>query len=73
MEGGNLEMISYVVGFMFSEYCNEIALIKKKRPEWQKGRLNGIGGHIEKNEVPHDAMYREFEEEAGIERIHSYI
>jgi len=61
-------MTGYVVGFMFIEpysYESQILLIKKKRPEWQKGKLNGIGGHIEKDEMAEDAMIREFEEETG--------
>lgn len=53
----------YVVGFLFQD--NKVALIQKNRPDWQKGKLNGIGGHIENGETPHDAMCREFHEEAG--------
>ena len=61
-------MTGYVVGFMFIEpysYESQVLLIKKERPEWQKGKLNGIGGHIEKDETAEDAMVREFEEETG--------
>jgi 8-oxo-dGTP pyrophosphatase MutT (NUDIX family) len=43
-----------------------VALIRKVRPSWQAGLLNGVGGHIESGETPHDAMVREFEEEAGV-------
>jgi len=56
----------YVVGFCFSEDKKEVALIKKTHPEWQKGKLNGIGGHVLENEAPIDAMIREFAEEAGV-------
>ena len=59
-------MIYYVAGFMFSLDAKSVALIKKNRPAWQKGRLNGIGGHVENGETPHAAMAREFQEEAGI-------
>lgn len=55
----------YVVGFLFN-YHNQVALILKARPDWQKGRLNGIGGHIEEEESPEEAMEREFLEEAGV-------
>ena len=58
--------MKYVAGFMFDATNAEVALIEKQRPEWQKGRLNGIGGKIEEGETPHQAMVREFEEEAGL-------
>jgi 8-oxo-dGTP diphosphatase len=58
--------ISYVVGFMFSEDHQQVALIRKNKPAWQAGKLNGIGGKIESWDAnPFDAMLREFEEEAG--------
>lgn len=59
-------MINYVAGFMFSKDRKNIALIKKLKPEWQKGKWNAIGGKIEKGETPHHAIVREFEEETGI-------
>lgn len=43
-----------------------VALIRKVRPDWQAGFLNGIGGHIEPGETPHECMVREFREEAGV-------
>ena len=59
-------MKKYVLGFLFSEDKEAIVLIKKNRPDWQKGFWNGIGGHIEKDETPIDAFVREFKEEAGV-------
>ena len=58
----------YVAGFMF-HYLDLfiVALIEKQKPAWQKGKLNGIGGKIEINETPVDAMVREFKEEAGVD------
>jgi 8-oxo-dGTP diphosphatase len=47
---------------MFDYGLGKVALIRKNKPEWQKGKLNGIGGHIEE-EKPIDAMCREFSEE----------
>ena len=54
---------SYVVGFCFNANHTQVALIRKKRPEWQAGLLNGIGGHIEDGETPIEAQVREFLEE----------
>lgn len=59
-------MRKYVVGFAFSENRETILLIEKKRPEWQKGLHNGIGGHIEDKEDSLAAMYRECKEETGL-------
>ena len=42
-------------------------LIKKKRPEWQAGHWNGIGGKIEDNELPEFAIIRECFEETGMD------
>jgi len=58
-------MERYVVGFLFDG--DRVLLIRKERPAWQAGRLNGVGGHIEEGESPHEAMTREFREEAGLE------
>jgi len=57
----------YVVGFMFSHDKERVALIHKLKPEWQKGKLNGIGGKVKPLEDAYAAMVREFKEEAGVE------
>lgn len=59
--------MNYVAGFLFDSNKAEVLLIKKKRPKWQEGRYNGIGGKIEGNETAAQAMQREFKEEAGVE------
>lgn len=56
-------MQSYVNGF-YSD-GQRVALVRKSKPDWQRGRLNGIGGKIEASESPLAAMVREFEEETG--------
>jgi 8-oxo-dGTP diphosphatase len=56
-------MTEYVAGFMFDG--DRVALVVKNRPDWQKGRMNGIGGHIEPGETPEQAMAREFVEETA--------
>jgi 8-oxo-dGTP diphosphatase len=56
----------YVAGFCFDAVYNKVALIQKTKPAWQNGKLNGIGGKIEPEEHPVDAMVREFFEETGV-------
>jgi len=62
-----MEKIKYVCGFCFNNERNKVALIWKEKPDWQKGKLNGIGGHVEKTDKSiYDAMQREFLEETGV-------
>jgi len=58
--------IRAVLGFYFDISFEKVLLIKKNKPKWQRGKLNGIGGKIEQEESPISAMVREFKEEAGI-------
>lgn len=58
----------FVLGFAF-DLQHRVALICKERPDWQKGKWNGIGGRIEPTELPHAAMRREFREETGAQTI----
>lgn len=59
--------IMYSVGFLFDTERKHVLLIKKEKPEWQKGCLNGIGGKNEARENPIDTMNRECFEECGLE------
>ncbi len=59
-------MDKFVVGFAFSKNTDAVLLVKKLRPKWQRGLLNGIGGKIEKDENSPDAMNRECKEETGL-------
>lgn len=59
-------MIEYVTGFMFSNDEKNVALIRKNNPAWQFNKYNGVGGKIESNESPIEAMKREFWEETGV-------
>lgn len=64
-------MQEYVNGFMVTGTdglgINSGLFILKQRPTFQAGRWNGIGGKIEPNESPIDAMVREFKEETGLD------
>jgi NUDIX domain-containing protein len=51
----------YVVGFVLTP--THVLLTRKIRPDWQRGKWNGIGGHVEVNESEEDAMHREYHEE----------
>ena len=56
----------HVLGFLFNEKLTKVVLIRKKRPEWQRNLLNGVGGKIEEGETSLNAMIRECREETGL-------
>jgi 8-oxo-dGTP pyrophosphatase MutT (NUDIX family) len=64
-------MQNYVAGLFVvnpEAYDPYVLLIKKRRPEWQKGLLNMVGGKVEPTDADHAcAMAREFREETGYE------
>lgn len=60
-------MTAYCLGFAFTDHDNFVVLIKKNKPAWQKGLLNGVGGKIEDGEYNNMGMAREFKEETGVE------
>lgn len=55
----------YVAGFVFRD--DKVLLVRKNRPHWQAGYLNGIGGEIQHGELSYNAMLREYKEETGRE------
>lgn len=59
-------MKKFVCGFAFDKERRKLLLIRKNRPEFQKGLLNGVGGSIKRGESSYDAMEREFQKETGI-------
>lgn len=64
-------MKEYVVGFAY--WREHVLLIHKERgPAYVIGKLNGVGGKVEGNESPTEAMAREFEEETGIVSVPHY-
>jgi len=60
--------VEYVLGFAFNG--NNVLLIRKTRPAWQAGRLNGVGGKVEPEDwCLAEAMRREFKEETGVDTV----
>ena len=62
-------MQAYAGGFLFHD--KQVALVRKCKPDWQRGKLNCIGGAIETGESPRQAMAREFLEETGLATFES--
>lgn len=63
-------MRRYTIGIMLDDDMmpgsyRRVALIKKERPEWQKGLYNFPGGHVEEGEGSLPCVIREFMEETG--------
>lgn len=61
------KMKKYTVGFIFNPILSKVLLIRKERPEWQKGKLNGVGGKIEQRETSKHCIVREVAEECGLQ------
>lgn len=55
-----------VVGFIFNADQSKVLLVHKRRPAWQAGKINGVGGKIEAGETPRTTMVRETEEETSL-------
>lgn len=60
-------MKKFTVGFMFDENLENVLLIHKNRPEWQMGKINGLGGKFEEGEESLDCIAREIKEESGLD------
>lgn len=59
-------MQEYCLGIAFNQREQKVALIKKTKPDYQAGKLNGIGGKLEPGEDAKQAMQREFAEETSV-------
>ncbi len=53
----------YTVGFVFDAELQRVLLVHKQKPEWQAGKLNGMGGKVEDGETVVECMARECKEE----------
>lgn len=59
-------MKQYTLGFVFDEKLERVLLMHKNRPDWQVGKINGLGGKIESGESSKECIAREVEEESGL-------
>lgn len=59
-------MNNYTLGFIFTPSLDRVLLVHKISPEWQAGKINGIGGKIEEGEDPLTCIVRETQEEAAL-------
>ena len=57
-------MMRVVVGITTDN--EEILLLKKNNPDWQKGLYNGIGGKVELNTTPLETIIKKCQEELGV-------
>ncbi|MFW3344321.1 NUDIX hydrolase [Aliarcobacter butzleri] len=57
--------MNYVVGIVTDG--SKILLLRKNNPDWQKGLYNGVGGKVDLDETPLEAIIRECQKEVGLE------
>ena len=57
----------YTVGFIFGSGLERVLLVHKQKPDWQKGKINGVGGKYESGETPAACMRRETREETTLD------
>lgn len=60
-------MKHFVVGLGFTADASQVLLIRKNRPDFLAGFLNGHGGAVEEGETPAQALAREGNEECLID------
>jgi 8-oxo-dGTP diphosphatase len=59
--------ISSTLGFIFDSSLENVLLITKNRPDWQNGKINGIGGKNECDEEAATCITREVREETSLQ------
>ena len=57
--------MNYVVGIVTDG--SKILLLRKNNPDWQKGLYNGVGGKVNLDVTPLEAIIRECQKEVGLE------
>lgn len=61
-----MKYITATLGFLFTQDFAQVLLIHKKHPEWQAGKINGIGGKCEHGEGDEECISREVREETNL-------
>lgn len=59
-------MTEYTIGAVFTQYLQQVLLIKKLRPQWQLGLYNFPGGKLKTDENVFQCVAREFKEETDL-------
>lgn len=62
----SIQKEQYVCGFLFDAAMQHLVLLRREKPPNQRGLYNGVGGRVEADEFPVQAMIRECHEEAGV-------
>lgn len=60
-------MKQHTLAFIFTPNFDKVLLIEKQKPDWQKGKLNGIGGKHDAHESSEQCISRETLEETGLD------
>lgn len=63
----NGSMKQHTLAFIFTPTFDKVLLIEKQKPDWQKGKLNGIGGKHDADESSEECVSRETQEETGLD------
>jgi 8-oxo-dGTP diphosphatase len=64
VDGGATPHFVYVLALLFTPDACRVVLVRKKRPAWQAGRVNALGGKVLPGESAAEAASREVREEA---------
>lgn len=62
-----MKKVPSTLGFVFSKDLKQVLLIRKQHPEWQAGKINGLGGKTEAGETPEECVSREVREESDLQ------
>jgi 8-oxo-dGTP diphosphatase len=58
---------TYVLALLYSADLRQVVLMRRTRPLWQAGRVNGLGGGLMAGETAAAAARREVREECGVD------